>query len=73
MTTETHNFVPAMQEDGTCPYCDGPTMNVAFEFITCGAAWNPNCFGHQVQTPVHQLPGHDETMAALNSLTIRRS
>ena len=53
MTVE--NFVPAMEENGTCPYCGGPTVNVAFEFITCGAAWNKDCFGHQVRTPVHQF------------------
>lgn len=68
----THQFVPAMEEDGACPYCGGPTMNVAFEYITCGAAWNRGCFGHQVRTPVHKLPGHGETMAALASLTIRQ-
>lgn len=47
----THIFVPAMKEDDQCPYCGGPTVNVAFEFITCGAAWNSECFGHQVRTP----------------------
>ena len=67
----TANFVPAMEEDGDCPYCGGPTVNVAFEYITCGAAWNRDCFGHQVQTPLHQMPGHEETMATFNALTIR--
>lgn len=43
-------FVPAMEENGTCPYCGGPTVNVAFEYITCGAAWNGDCFGHLVKT-----------------------
>lgn len=66
------NFVPAMKEDGACPYCGGPTMNVAFEYITCGAAWEPDCFGHQVRTTVYQMPGHEETMAAFNALTIRK-
>lgn len=69
---EPANFVPAMEEDGACPYCGGPTVNVGLEFITCGAAWNEDCFGHQIRTPVHPMPGHDETMAGLNSLTIRK-
>ena len=49
---EPAKFVPAMEEGGQCPYCGGPTVNVGFEFITCGAAWNETCFGHQVRTPV---------------------
>jgi len=67
----TKQFVPEMEESGTCPYCGGPTVNVGFEFITCGAAWNETCFGHQVRTPVHSLQDHDETMANLDALTIR--
>lgn len=58
----THNFVPDMKEGGGCPYCGGPTVNVAFEFITCGAAWNRDCFGHQVRTPVKSWSG-EEVMA----------
>jgi hypothetical protein len=64
-------FVPAMEEDGACPYCGGPTVNVGFEYITCGAAWNRDCFGHQVRTTVHKLPGHDETMQTLDALKVR--
>lgn len=45
-------FVPEMKEDRPCPYCGGPTVNVAFEYITCGAGWNRDCFGHQVKTPI---------------------
>lgn len=56
--TEPGNFVPAMNEDEDCPYCGGPTVNVGFEFITCGAAWNPSCFGHQVRTPVCRPASH---------------
>ena len=70
--TEPGNWVPAMDENDDCPYCGGPTVNVGFEFITCGAAWNPDCFGHQVRTSVHHMAGHDETMAGLNALTIRK-
>jgi hypothetical protein len=47
-------FVPAMKDGGQCPYCNGPTVNVGFEYITCGAAWNRDCFGHQVRTPVRK-------------------
>ncbi|WP_316176285.1 hypothetical protein [Bradyrhizobium sp. SZCCHNRI1073] len=71
MTIETSVFVPAMRDGEPCPYCGGPTVNVADEYITCGAAWNRECFGHQVQTPVHHLPGHQETMAGLSALKIR--
>lgn len=49
--------IPEMKEDGDCPYCGGPTVNVAFEFITCGAAWNKDCFGHQVRTPIDAEAG----------------
>jgi hypothetical protein len=35
-----------------CPYCGGPGVNVAAEFVTCGAAWEPDCAGHDVRTPV---------------------
>jgi hypothetical protein len=56
------NFVPAMEEGVPCPYCGGPTVNVGFEFITCGAAWNHDCFGHQVRTPV----GSECIMAAFD-------
>lgn len=52
MTNPT-SFVPAMKEGCQCPYCGGPTVNVGFEYITCGAAWNRDCFGHQVQTPIN--------------------
>jgi len=51
---QTGKFVPAMREDSACPYCGGPTVNVGFEYITCGAAWNRDCFGHHVRTPVCQ-------------------
>lgn len=34
-----------------CPFCGGPAVNVAGEYITCGAAWNPDCEGHQVRVP----------------------
>lgn len=44
-------FLPAMTEDDGCPYCGGPAVNVAFEYITCGAAWDAKCFGHQIRTP----------------------
>jgi len=45
-------FVTAMEDGGRCPYCNGPTVNVAFEYITCGAAWNADCFGHRVRSPL---------------------
>jgi hypothetical protein len=61
----THNFVPEMKEDGECPYCGGPTVNVAFEFITCGASWNKDCFGHQVRTPVKPWSA-EEIMASFD-------
>ena len=35
-----------------CPYCGGPGMNVGFDFITCGAAWNEDCEGHAIKDPV---------------------
>lgn len=54
-TVDAANFVPAMREDKPCPYCGGATTNVGFEYITCGAGWNEDCFGHQVRTPVLQV------------------
>lgn len=35
----------------TCPFCGGPSGNIAAEYVTCGAAWNPDCPGHQVKAP----------------------
>ncbi len=35
----------------TCPFCGGPGGNIAAEYVTCGAAWNPDCPGHQVKAP----------------------
>lgn len=35
----------------TCPFCGGPSGNIAAEYVTCGAAWNPDCHGHQVKAP----------------------
>jgi hypothetical protein len=67
MTAENDpsNFVPAMEEDGQCLYCGGPTVNVGFDFITCGAAWNHDCFGHQVRTPVRSFSS-ERIMAAFD-------
>lgn len=52
MKTNPTDFVPAMRENEECPYCKGPTVNVGFAYITCGAAWNPDCFGHRVRSPL---------------------
>lgn len=32
-----------------CPFCGGPAVNVGCEYITCGAAWNHDCAGHQLR------------------------
>jgi hypothetical protein len=32
-----------------CPFCGGPPINVAGEYITCGAGWNGQCPGHGVK------------------------
>lgn len=39
-----------MSELKPCPFCQGPALNVAGDYITCGAAWNPWCPGHMVKT-----------------------
>ena len=46
---DPYGEMPEMKEGGQCPYCGGPTVNVAFEYITCGAAWNRDCPGHMVR------------------------
>jgi hypothetical protein len=32
-----------------CPFCGGPAINIAAEYITCGAGWNDECAGHQIR------------------------
>jgi hypothetical protein len=32
-----------------CPFCGGPAVNVADEYITCGAAWNNECPAHKIR------------------------
>jgi hypothetical protein len=41
------SFVPAMEEGAQCPYC--------------GGAWNRDCFGHQVRSPIG--PSSERIMA----------
>lgn len=35
----------------SCPFCGGPAVNVSGIYITCGAAWNKECIGHQIKAP----------------------
>lgn len=63
---DPYGEMPEMKEGGQCPYCGGPTVNVGFEFITCGAGWNDDCFGHLVRVPVKQWSA-DEIMASFDA------
>ncbi|MEE9596437.1 MAG: hypothetical protein V3V96_06645 [Acidiferrobacterales bacterium] len=35
-----------------CPFCGGPALNVAFDYITCGNAARPRCIGHLIRADI---------------------